>query len=146
VDKLLNPTKKLKIFVRRSEIETSGSNLWGLKPISHLLPIANRLFIAILTTLFFEFNDTAFGFPELHLGHQFLPIYFDERNEAVKKLIEDLIKVAHRHGKKVGICGQAPSKYPDYTKFLIDNKIDSISVNPDVFLETKLRVAKLEGL
>ena len=78
MDKLLNPTKKLKIFVRRSEIETSGSNLWGLKPISHLLPIANRLFIAILTTLFFEFNDTAFGFPELHLGHQFLPIYFDE--------------------------------------------------------------------
>lgn len=69
---------------------------------------------------------------------------FDERNEAVKKLISELIKVAHKYGKKVGICGQAPSRFPEYTKFLINNKIDSISVNPDVFLETKLRVAKLE--
>ena len=70
---------------------------------------------------------------------------FDERNEAVKKLICELIKVAHKYEKKVGICGQAPSRFPEYTKFLIENKIDSISVNPDVFLETKLRVAKLEG-
>lgn len=70
---------------------------------------------------------------------------FDERNEAVKKFISELIKTAHSYGRVVGICGQAPSKYPEYTKFLVENKIDSISVNPDVFLETKLLVAKLEG-
>ena len=69
---------------------------------------------------------------------------FDERNEGVKKLISRLIKVAHKYRKPVGICGQAPSKYPEYAKFLLENKIDSISVNPDVFLETKIRVAKLE--
>ncbi len=69
---------------------------------------------------------------------------FDERNEAVKKLISNLIKIAHKYKKPVGICGQAPSKYSEYAKFLLDNKIDSISVNPDVFLETKLRVANLE--
>ena len=69
---------------------------------------------------------------------------FDEKNEAVKKLIADLIKSAHKRKKPVGICGQAPSKYPDYAEFLIKNKIDSISVNPDIFLETKLRVGKLE--
>ncbi len=69
---------------------------------------------------------------------------FDERNESVKKLIRELIKIAHKNKKPVGICGQAPSKYPEYTKFLLENKIDTISVNPDVFLETKLRVAKLE--
>jgi pyruvate,water dikinase len=70
---------------------------------------------------------------------------FDERDEAVKKLISELIKVAHKYGKPVGICGQAPSKFLEYTKFLVENKIDSISVNPDVFLETKIKVAKLEG-
>jgi pyruvate,water dikinase len=69
---------------------------------------------------------------------------FDERNEAVKKLISRLIKVAHKYKKPVGICGQAPSKYTEYAKFLLENKIDSISVNPDVFLETKIRVSKLE--
>jgi len=69
---------------------------------------------------------------------------FDERNEAVKKLIFDLIKTAHKYKKPVGICGQAPSKYPEYAKFLLENKIDSISVNPDVFLETKIRVSNFE--
>jgi pyruvate,water dikinase len=69
---------------------------------------------------------------------------FDERNDAVKQSIEKLIKVAHQYKRPVGICGQAPSKYPEYAKFLLDNKIDSISVNPDVFLQTKLNVAKLE--
>ena len=69
---------------------------------------------------------------------------FDERNDAVKTLIVNLIKTAHKHNKPVGICGQAPSKHEEYAKFLLDQKIDSISVNPDVFLETKLRVAKLK--
>ncbi|MBN2094469.1 MAG: phosphoenolpyruvate synthase [Candidatus Aenigmarchaeota archaeon] len=69
---------------------------------------------------------------------------FDERNDAVKISIENLIKVAHKYKRPVGICGQAPSKYPEYVKFLLDNKIDTISVNPDVFLQTKLNVAKLE--
>ncbi len=69
---------------------------------------------------------------------------FDERNEAVKKLISELIRFAHKNKKPVGICGQAPSKYTEYAKFLLDNKIDSISVNPDVFLETKIRVSKME--
>lgn len=69
---------------------------------------------------------------------------FDERNDAVKDSIERLIKIAHQFKRPVGICGQAPSKYPEYAKFLLENKIDSISVNPDVFLQTKLNVAKLE--
>ena len=69
---------------------------------------------------------------------------FDERNDAVKDSIARLIKIAHQHKRPVGICGQAPSKYPEYVKFLLNNKIDSISVNPDVFLQTKLSVAKLE--
>lgn len=56
---------------------------------------------------------------------------FDERNAAVKKMIVDLIQVAHRKKRRVGICGQAPSDYPEFAAFLIQQGIDSISLNPD---------------
>ncbi len=69
---------------------------------------------------------------------------FDERNEAVKKMISSLIEVAHKANCKVGICGQAPSDYPDFTTFLVDAGIDSISLNPDSIIEMKLRVAEEE--
>jgi pyruvate,water dikinase len=67
---------------------------------------------------------------------------FDERNEAVKKMIEMVIKRAHRQGKKVGICGQAPSDYPDFAKFLVNLGIDSISLNPDSFIAVRHRLAE----
>jgi pyruvate,water dikinase len=56
---------------------------------------------------------------------------FDERNEAVKVAIRDVIHRAHQKGCKVGICGQAPSDYPDFAQFLVECGIDSISLNPD---------------
>lgn len=56
---------------------------------------------------------------------------FDERNEAVTTMISQLIKTAHQKGRKVGICGQAPSDHPDFARFLVDAGIDSISLNPD---------------
>jgi len=56
---------------------------------------------------------------------------FDERNPAVKKMIVDLIHTAHRKKRRVGICGQAPSDYPEFAAFLIKQGIDSISLNPD---------------
>jgi pyruvate,water dikinase len=69
---------------------------------------------------------------------------FNERNLAVKRMVSDLIKTAHKNKTPVGICGQAPSDYPEFTKFLVDCGIDSISINPDVAVQTKLLVAKLE--
>ncbi len=59
---------------------------------------------------------------------------FDERNEAVQKTICQLLDVAHKNKCKVGICGQAPSDYPEFAQFLVKNKIDSISLNPDSVL------------
>ena len=56
---------------------------------------------------------------------------FDERNEAVKTAIRDVIERAHVKDTKVGICGQAPSDYPEFAEFLVDCGIDSISLNPD---------------
>ncbi len=70
--------------------------------------------------------------------------YFDERNEAVTRAIAQLIDVAHRNGCTVSICGQAPSKYPEFTEFLVRHGIDSISVNPDKALETIKLVARVE--
>jgi len=61
---------------------------------------------------------------------------YDERNLAVKRAISHLIKVAKENGVKVGICGQGPSDFPDFAKFLVDEGIDSISVTPDSLLKT----------
>jgi len=69
---------------------------------------------------------------------------FDERDLAVKRAIHHLIQVAHKHGKTVSICGQAPSVYPEFTAFLIKSGIDSVSVNPDAVKSTKHLVAQVE--
>ena len=63
---------------------------------------------------------------------------FDERDGAVKKMLEQVIKVAHKNKRKVGICGEAPSNYPEFAKFLEKNNIDSISLEPDSILKTRM--------
>lgn len=70
--------------------------------------------------------------------------YFDERNPGVKAAISQLIKVAHKNGKTVGICGQGPSVYPEFAEFLVEEGIDSISLNPDTFVKTKMNIASAE--
>ena len=69
---------------------------------------------------------------------------FDERNEAIKKMIQGLINSAHKAKCKVGICGQAPSDYPDFAAFLVKAGIDSISLNPDSIIEVKQRIALIK--
>ncbi|MCK5110581.1 MAG: phosphoenolpyruvate synthase [Arcobacteraceae bacterium] len=70
---------------------------------------------------------------------------FDERNEAVKRMLKMAIKACKKKGKYIGICGQAPSDYPEITKFLVENNIDSISLNPDSILRMRQVVVELEG-
>ena len=69
---------------------------------------------------------------------------FDERNEAVKRAIASVIKTAKAKGGKIGICGQAPSDYPDFAEFLVEQGIDSMSLTPDAILRTTVQVLKLE--
>lgn len=69
---------------------------------------------------------------------------YDERNEAVKELIRQVIEKAHKAKRKVGICGQAPSDFLDFAKFLVEEKIDSISLNPDTVIKTMLEIGKME--
>ncbi|MBD2178308.1 phosphoenolpyruvate synthase [Pseudanabaena sp. FACHB-1998] len=68
---------------------------------------------------------------------------FDERNEAVKSMVRTVIQKAKANQRKIGICGQAPSDYPEFAKFLVEQGIDSISLNPDSVLKTMLELAKM---
>ena len=71
---------------------------------------------------------------------------FDERDEGVKEMVRQVITKAKAKGRKVGICGQAPSDYPEFARFLVELGIDSLSLNPDSVLKTLLEVAKTEGI
>jgi pyruvate,water dikinase len=70
---------------------------------------------------------------------------FDEKQESIKLSIIRLIKTAHQKGCKVGICGQAPSDYPEFAAFLVKEGIDSISLNPDSVITVKQRVYQVEN-
>ena len=69
---------------------------------------------------------------------------FDERNAAVKKMIAQVIATCRTRGRKIGICGQAPSDYPEFAQFLVEQGIDSISLNPDTVLKTTLAILEKE--
>ncbi|MDP3300987.1 MAG: phosphoenolpyruvate synthase [Sulfuricurvum sp.] len=70
---------------------------------------------------------------------------FDERNEAVKRMLKMAIDACKKEGKYIGICGQAPSDYPEITQFLVELGIDSISLNPDSIVKTWKHVVELEN-
>ena len=69
---------------------------------------------------------------------------FDERSQGVKQMILLAIQAAKKHNRKIGICGQAPSDYPEFARFLVEAGIDSISLNPDSVLKTILEIAEVE--
>ena len=69
---------------------------------------------------------------------------YDERNDAVKTMISTVISRAKKNHKKIGICGQAPSDFPDFAQFLVRCGIDSISLNPDTMIKTRIKIAEQE--
>lgn len=70
---------------------------------------------------------------------------FDERNPAVKKLLKMAIEACHKQGKYIGICGQGPSDYPDFAVWLHEQRVSSLSLNPDSVMDTWLHLAKTSG-
>ena len=68
---------------------------------------------------------------------------YDERNTSVKRMISWAIKACKKHGKKIGICGQGPSDFPDFAKFLIDEGIDSMSLTPDSVIKTIFKLNEM---
>jgi pyruvate,water dikinase len=69
---------------------------------------------------------------------------YDERNEAVKRMVAHVISVAKERKRKIGICGDAPSTYPEFAEFLVDCGIDSISLSPDAIVRTRVVIANHE--
>jgi pyruvate, water dikinase len=71
--------------------------------------------------------------------------HFDERDPAVKILLQQAIRAGKKAGKYVGLCGQGPSDHPDFAKWLMDEGIDSLSLNPDSVIATWLKLANTDS-
>jgi pyruvate, water dikinase len=110
---------------------------------------SNILLAAEFSRIFDGFSIGSNDLTQLVLGvdrdsTQVAPL-FDERNEAVRSSCASLIRTAQQYGRKVGICGQAPSDYPEFAAFLVNEGIDSISLNPDAVLRTTQMILEIEG-
>lgn len=128
----------------------------GLRRGEHGLEIYMMAEVPSNVTLAEEFAERFDGFSigsndltQLELGidrdSDLLADLFDERDEAVKRRIVELIGKAHGRDTPVGICGQAPSDHPDFAAFLVEQGIDSISLNPDSVVDVLERVAAVEA-
>ena len=69
---------------------------------------------------------------------------YDERNDAVKDLVASVINKCNERGKYIGICGQAPSDYPEFAQFVVEQGIQTMSLNPDTVIKTRLKIAEVE--
>jgi len=95
--------------------------------------------------LFDGFSIGSNDLTQLTLGvdrdSEILAALFDERDPGVKRMIQWVVRIAHNHGRKVGICGEAPSTYPEFAEWLAGIGIDSMSLNPDSLPSVARRLA-----
>jgi pyruvate,water dikinase len=109
---------------------------------------SNVIRAAEFAAVFDGFSIGSNDLTQLTLGvdrdSQIVAHIFDERDPAVKTMIAMAIRAAKENGRKIGICGQAPSDYPEFAEFLVEEGIDSISLNPDAVMKTTLRILETE--
>jgi pyruvate,water dikinase len=109
---------------------------------------SNVISAAAFAEVFDGFSIGSNDLTQLVLGvdrdSQIVAHIFDERDPAVKAMIARVIREVKLKGRKIGICGQAPSDYPEFAQFLVEQRIDSISLNPDAVLKTTLRILETE--
>ena len=109
---------------------------------------SNILLAAEFSQIFDGFSIGSNDLTQLALGldrdSALVAHLFDERNQVVKLMISMAIDVAKKNNRKIGICGQAPSDYPEFAEFLVQQGINSISLNPDSVLKTRLKIAEVE--
>jgi pyruvate,water dikinase len=121
----------------------NGLEVWVMCEIPNNVILAEEF-----AELFDGFSIGSNDLTQLALGidrdSELLAHLFDERDPGVKKLIRMVVEAAHRKGRKVGICGQAPSDHPEFAEFLVECGIDSISVTPDALAGVVARIAKRE--
>ena len=118
----------------------------GLKIIMMCEVPSNALLADEFLDIFDGFSIGSNDLTQLTLGldrdSSIVASLFDERDPAVKKLLSMAIKAARARGKYVGICGQGPSDHPDLAQWLMDEGIESVSLNPDTVVDTWLRLAR----
>jgi pyruvate,water dikinase len=118
----------------------------GLKVIMMCEVPSNALLADQFLELFDGFSIGSNDLTQLTLGldrdSAIVAHLFDERNDAVKALLSMAIQAARRKGKYIGICGQGPSDHPDLAEWLMDQGIESVSLNPDTVVDTWLRLAR----
>ncbi len=109
---------------------------------------SNVILAAEFSQIFDGFSIGSNDLTQLTLGldrdSELVSHLFDERSKAVQQTIVQAIRTVKQHGGKIGICGQAPSDYPEFARFLVKQGIDSISLNPDSLLKTLLEIAAAE--
>jgi pyruvate,water dikinase len=119
----------------------NGLEVWVMCEIPNNVILAEEF-----AELFDGFSIGSNDLTQLALGidrdSELLAHLFDERDPGVKKLIRMVVQAAHRKGRKVGICGQAPSDHPEFAEFLVECGIDSISVTPDALAGVVARIAR----
>ena len=110
---------------------------------------SNIILIDEFSQLFDGFSIGSNDLTQLTLGldrdSNVVASLFDERNQAVKILLHMAIAECNKQGKYIGICGQGPSDYPAFAKWLLDQHIESISLNPDTVIQTWLDCAKVDA-
>lgn len=129
---------------------------FGLKQGQHELEIyamcelpANVIYADEFLRVFDGYSIGSNDLTQLTLGldrdSEMVAHLFDERNGAVESMVEMAINAARRAGKKIGICGQGPSDYPEFARFLVEQGITSISLNPDTVVQTTQVIVEAEA-
>lgn len=137
---------------RRVQEEMKRHGLWrggnGLEIYVMCEIPSNVILAAEFAEIFDGFSIGSNDLTQLILGvdrdSEIVAPLFDERNAAVKNMIARVIQDCRARGCKIGICGQAPSDYPEFAEFLVERGIDSISLNPDTVMRTTLAVLEKE--
>jgi len=141
----LDEAKKVIAELKKNGLE-QGKN--GLKVIGMCEIPSNVILAEEFLNIFDGFSIGSNDLTQLTLGldrnSEIVASIYDERNPAVKELITNVVKIAKKKKKYIGICGQAPSDYPDFAEFLVSIGIDSMSLNPDTLIKTKILVANKE--
>jgi len=123
------------VEIIKSIIQDSELKIYVMCEIPSNVLLADE-FLEIFDGMSIGSNDLTQMILGIDRDNEILTGIADERNPAVLKMIEEVIKKCKEKNKYIGICGQAPSDFPEIVEFLVKNKIDSISVNPDAVIKT----------
>jgi pyruvate,water dikinase len=144
-NRTVNEFVKIRELLRQEGlVQSDDFRLWIMAEIPSNIILADEFCKAGADGFSIGSNDLTMLILGADRDNEVLAPLFDERNPAVKRAIQELIRTAHKYHKTVSICGQAPSVYPDFAEFLVRAGIDSMSVNPDVVVHTRRMVAQVE--